>query len=206
MDKLDYKKEYKDLYLPKSSPVLIDVPEMTFIMVDGSGAPEGEEYQQAMQVLYALCYTIKMSHMGGRQPEGYFEYVVPPLEGLWWGQDGFDLQNRASWLWTSMIRQPEFVTKDVFDWAADECRKKKPDIPVHRAKLENFAEGKCVQIMHTGPYSEEPATIQKMRDFIEQSGLKNETGSVRKHHEIYLADPRKVAPEKWKTVIRLPVG
>lgn len=125
-EKLDYKKEYKDLYMPKAKPMLIDVPALSFIMVDGKGAPEGDEYPNAMQALYALSFTIKMSKMGGMQPDGYFEYVVPPLEGLWYGEKAsFEQNDRDAWLWTSMIRQPEFVTQEVFDWAALQCREKK---------------------------------------------------------------------------------
>lgn len=204
-EKLDYKKEYKDLYMPKG-PMLIDVPEMGFIMVDGRGAPEGEEYPHAMQALYALTFTIKMSKMSGAQPEGYFEYVVPPLEGLWHGEKGdFDLDRRDKWQWISMIRQPEFVTEEVFLWAMDECRRKKPEVDCSKARFEMFTEGLCVQTMHKGPYSEEPETIAALHRFIEGNGLKNMTGNERKHHEIYLGDPRKCAPEKLKTVLRLPV-
>lgn len=205
-EKLDYKKEYKDLYLPKTKPVLIDVPAMNFIMVDGKGAPEGEEYPQAMQALYSLSFTIKMSKMGGMQPDGYFEYVVPPLEGLWYGDKGsFEQNDRDVWLWTSMIRQPEFVTQEVFDWAVAQCRAKKPDVDVSKARFETFTEGLCVQMMHIGPYSEEPTTIGALHRFMEENGLKNMTGNIRKHHEIYLGDPRRVSPEKLRTVLRLPV-
>ncbi|WP_066645472.1 GyrI-like domain-containing protein [Christensenella timonensis] len=206
-EKLDYKKEYKDLYLPKAKPMLIEVPAMNFIMVDGKGAPEGEEYPQAMQALYSLSFTIKMSKMGGKQPDGYFEYVVPPLEGLWYGDKGsFEQNDRDAWLWTSMIRQPEFVTQEVFDWAVAQCRAKKPDTDVSKARFETFTEGLCVQMMHIGPYAKEPVTIEAMHRFMDDSGLDNMTGNVRKHHEIYLSDPRRVAPERLKTVLRLPVA
>ncbi len=206
MEKLDFKKEYKDLYLPKTKPMLIDVPAMTFMMVDGRGDPLHEEYRQAMEILYGLTFTIKMSKMTGERPEGYIEYVVPPLEGLWWNsKQTFNLHQRDGWLWTSMIRQPAFVTTPVFEWAVMQCRKKKPDVDYTKARLETFTEGECVQMMHIGPYSEEPATVEKLHAFIIEKGLKNMTGDVRKHHEIYLGDPRKTAPEKLKTVIRLPV-
>lgn len=206
-EKLDYKKEYKDLYLPKAKPMLIEVPAMNFIMVDGKGAPEGEEYPQAMQALYSLSFTIKMSKMGGKQPDGYFEYVVPPLEGLWYGDKGsFEQNDRDAWLWTSMIRQPEFVTQEVFDWAVAQCRAKKPDTDVSKARFETFTEGLCVQMMHIGPYAKEPVTIEAMHRFMDDSDLDNMTGNVRKHHEIYLSDPRRVAPERLKTVLRLPVA
>lgn len=204
--KIDFKKEYKDLYLPKQKPMLIDVPEMCFIAVDGLGSPQSQIYQEAIKILYALTFTIKMSKMSGNQPEGYFEYVVPPLEGLWWIENGaFDVNRRDDWVWTSLIRQPEFVTPDVFEWAIRECEKKKPDVDISKAKLLNFTEGLCVQIMHIGPYSEEPASIAKLHEFIESNDLVEETGNIRKHHEIYLGDPRKQAPEKLRTVLRLPV-
>lgn len=204
--KVDFKKEYKDLYLPKQKPMLIDVPEMCFITVDGFGSPQSHIYQEAIKTLYALTFTIKMSKMSGSQPEGYFEYVVPPLEGLWWVENGaFDVNRKDDWLWTSLIRQPEFVTPDVFEWAIRECEKKKPDVDVSKAKLLNFTEGLCVQIMHIGPYSEEPASIARLHEFIESNDLVEETGNIRKHHEIYLGDPRKQAPEKLRTVLRLPV-
>lgn len=205
--KVDFKKDYKDLYLPKTKPMLIDVPPMNFIMIDGVGDPSHTEYQQALGILYALTFTIKMSKMGGNQPQGYYEYVVPPLEGLWWISGGdFSFDKRDNWLWTSMIRQPEFVTPDVFNWAMEECKRKKPDLVLSKARFETFAEGLCVQIMHIGPYSDEPRSLALLEDFIAENGLLNQTGSQRKHHEIYLSDPRKTAPEKLKTVLRLPVS
>lgn len=206
-DKLDYKKEYKDLYMPKRKPVLIEVPSMTFIMIDGQGDPNGEAYQSAVQALYALSYTIKMSKKGEKELEGYFEYVVPPLEGLWWISSGsFSLNERDNWLWTSMIRQPEFVNQEVFEWALEESKKKKPLVDLSHARLESFTEGLCAQMMHIGPYSQEPVSVQELHAFMEKNKLVNETGSERKHHEIYLSDPRRTAPEKLKTVLRLPVA
>lgn len=204
--KIDYKKEYKDLYLPKQNPVLVDVPPITFIAIDGKGSPQGQEYQSALQVLYSLTFAIKMSKMSGQQPDNYFEYVVPPLEGLWWahGQE-FDVNKKQDWLWTSMIRQPEFVTQNVFDWAIKECKKKKPEIDTTKAKLIAFDEGLCVQIMHVGPYSEEPESLACIDEFIEKNKLINDAGNIRKHHEIYLGDPRKTSPEKLRTVLRIPV-
>jgi len=205
--KVDYKKDYKDLYLPKTKPMLIDVPPMNFIMIDGAGDPNQIEYQQAVGTLYALAFTIKMSKMSGNQPQGYFEYVVPPLEGLWWISGGdFTFDKRDNWLWTSMIRQPEFVTPAVFNWAVEECRRKKPELDLNKARFETFSEGLCVQIMHIGPYSEEPRSLALLKDFTKENGLVDQTGSKRKHHEIYLSDPRKTAPEKLKTVLRLPVA
>ncbi len=204
--KLDYKKEYRDLYMPGNKPMLIDVPSMNFIMTDGKGDPRSQEYQDAVVSLYSLSFTIKMSKMSKQQPEGYFEYVVPPLEGLWWIKDGaFDFHQRNNWLWTSMIRQPEFVTQEVFEWACIESRRKKSEIDVSKARLVTFTEGLCVQIMHKGPYEREPESVEKMRIFIEENNLFDEVGSERKHHEIYLSDPRKTDPESLKTVLRHPV-
>ncbi|SHI44522.1 hypothetical protein SAMN02745176_00307 [Lutispora thermophila DSM 19022] len=205
-DKFDFKKEFKDLYMPKRNPVLVDVPAMNFIMIDGKGDPNGKEYQNAVSILYALAFIIKMSKMADKQPLGYFEYVIPPLEGLWWCEgDRFHFDKRESWLWTSMIRQPEFVTREVFHWAVDECRRKKPDLDVSLARFESFTEGLCVQIMHIGPYADEPCSIKLMQQYMEENNLRDATGLERKHHEIYLSDPRKTAPEKLKTVLRHPV-
>lgn len=205
--KVDYKKDYKDLYLPKTKPMLIDVPPMNFITIDGIGDPNQTEYQQAVGALYALTFTIKMSKMSENQPQGYFEYVVPPLEGLWWVSDGaFSLDKRDNWLWTSMIRQPEFVTPAVFAWAHEECQRKKPELDLSKARFGTFTEGLCVQIMHIGPYSDEPKSLALLEDFIKGNALVNQTGSERKHHEIYLSDPRKTAPDKLRTVLRIPVA
>jgi hypothetical protein len=205
--KVDFKKDYKDLYLPKTSPMLIDVPPMNFIMIDGAGDPNQEEYRQAIGALYALTFTIKMSKMSGNQPPGYYEYVVPPLAGLWWISGGaFSFDERDNWIWTSMIRQPEFITPAVFAWAIEECQRKKPELDLTKARFETFSEGLCVQIMHIGPYSDEPRSVSLLEAFIEANGLVDQTGSERKHHEIYLSDPRKTAPEKLKTVLRHPVA
>ena len=205
--KVDYKKDYKDLYLPKTKPMLIDVPPMNFIMIDGAGDPNHKEYQQAVGTLYALTFMIKMSKMSGNQPPGYYEYVVPPLEGLWWISGGaFSFEERDNWLWTSMIRQPEFVTPTVFAWAIEECSRKKPELDLTKARFETFSEGLCVQIMHIGSYNDEPRSLSLLEGFIKANRLIDQTGSERKHHEIYLSDPRKTAPEKLKTVLRLPVA
>lgn len=215
-DKFDYKKEYKDLYLAKQKPVLIDVPAMNFIMVDGVGDPNtSEEYQEALEILYGLSFTIKMSKMSGMQPAGYFEYVVPPLEGLWWFKDdsfdGTQLMDKSKFQWTSMIRQPEFVTKKVFNWAVSELKKKKPKIDLTKAHLESLTEGLCVQMMHNGSYDSETVTLGQMEQFLLDNGYicaisdTLPSGQIRRHHEIYLSDPRKTAPEKLKTVLRYPV-
>lgn len=205
---LDFKKEYKDLYLPKTKPVVIDVPQINFIMIDGKGNPNNNpEYQNAIQVLYALSYTIKMSVKKGNEPKDYFPYVVPPLEGLWWISEGeFSLAKRDNWLWTAMIRQPDFVTKEVFDWALAESILKKPELKFDNVRLEKFKEGLCVQSMHLGPYADEPTTVDIMHDFLSNNGYIDEVGSIRKHHEIYLSDPRKTPPEKLKTVLRHPIA
>lgn len=212
--KLDYKKEFKDLYLPKNEPMVVDVPEMNFIMVDGKGNPndEGGEYQSAVEILYALSYTIKMSKKGSYNIEGYFEYVVPPLEGLWWMEnDGMDFKKKDKFEWTSMIRQPEFVTKEVFEWACREVSKKKPKLDVSRAIIQTFKEGLCVQSLHIGSYDDEPKTVKMIDKYIEDNNLINaistinEQGIIKRHHEIYLSDPRKTSVDKLKTVIRHPV-
>ena len=214
MDKLDYKKEYKDLYLPKTKPMLIDVPNMKFIMVRGKGNTNSEkgEYQEAMSILYGLSFTIKMSKMGNNKIDGYFEYVVPPLEGFWWNKDekNVDYRNKENFEWYSMIRQPKFVTEDVFKWACNEVKEKK-GIDISKAEFKEFKEGLCVQIMHLGSYDDEPKTIDKINEYIIDNNLKNDIGSslkngmIRRHHEIYLSDPRRTATEKLKTVIRIPV-
>lgn len=206
-EKMDFKKVYKDLYLPKTKPMLIEVPPMNFIMIDGAGDPAHEDYQQAIGMLYSLAFTIKMSKMSGNRPKGYHEYVVPPLEGLWHISDGaFSFERRKDWLWTSMIRQPDFVTPAVFGRAVEECLRKKPDQEFAKARFETLKEGLCVQIMHIGPYSEEPRSIDLLSTFIAENGLIDQTGIERKHHEIYLSDPRRTAPEKLKTVLRHPVA
>jgi hypothetical protein len=206
----DYKKEFKDLYMPKTKPSIIEVPVMTFITVDGRGDPNtSAEYKHALELLYSLSFSIKMSKMSGTQPDGYFEYVVPPLEGLWWGGDGyFDgtrITDKSKFNWTSMIRQPEFVTPDVFEQAKAALGKKKPELDLSLAALTIFDEGLCVQVMHYGSYDDEPATIAALNDFVAASGYRNDFSNERKHHEIYLSDPRKTAAEKLRTVIRHPV-
>ena len=203
--KIDYKKEYKELYRPKQKPMIIDVPAISFLMIDGKGDPNDEAYANAVSALYAMSYTIKMSKNGEHKPKGYFEYVVPPLEGLWWTDGPFELFERSDWLWTSMIRQPEFVTQEIVTWALETCKKKKPEINFTGVRLETFTEGLCVQIMHLGPYADEPANVEKMHAFIKEEGYKDVTSDIRKHHEIYLSDPRKVEPAKLKTVVRHPI-
>ena len=207
---IDFKKTQKDLYLPGANPSIIDVPEMFFIMVDGRGDPNNSAaYQSALEVLYGLSYTIKMSKMGGMQPEGYYDFVVPPLEGLWSTEDGAyepGITEKNAFCWTSMIRMPEFVTPDAFDAAKISLERKKPGIDLSLARLEAFKEGLCAQIMHTGPYDSEPATIEVLKAFVETSGYRLDLSETRRHHELYMSDPRKTAPDKLKTVIRYPIA
>ena len=205
----DFTKEQKILYQPKTEPAIVDVPDMIFIAVDGAGDPneEGGAYAKAVGLLYALCYTIKMSDKGKHALAGFFAYRVLPLEGLWQmagGQPGVDYRNKAGFEWTSMIRQPNFVDESVFNWACDEVRRKKKIDPA-RARLFCYSEGLCVQCMHLGAYNEEPATVARMDQFVEQNGYRNDIGLVRRHHEIYLGDPRKTAPARLKTILRHPV-
>jgi hypothetical protein len=198
----DFKKEYKELYSPKTAPSVIDVPTMTFIMIDGAGDPNTSvAYQNAMEILYGLSYTVKMSKLGDKQLEGYFDFVVPPLEGLW---NGYAI-DKSSYVWTSMIRQPDFVTESVFEQAKEMLAKKKPNLDLSLARLEKFAEGLCVQAMHIGSYDDEPATIAELDKFATDSGYSLDFSEQRRHHEIYLSDPRKTASEKLKTVIRHPL-
>lgn len=204
----DYKKEYKEYYLPKNKPALIDVPAMRFVAVKGAGDPneEGGAYQQAMGILYGIAYTIRMSKKSGKELEGFFEYVVPPLEGLWQMKDGpgVDYSHKENFVWTSMIRLPDFVTEEIFEWARETAAKKKK-IDCTAAEFFIYEEGLCVQCMHLGPYDDEPATVAAMEQFVAEQGYEEDFSEMRLHHEIYLGDPRKAAPEKLKTVIRHPV-
>lgn len=208
MEKLDYKKKFKELYQPSAKPALIDVPEMIFFAVEGAGDPNKcHEYKEAMEILYGLSFTVKMSKMNNTQPEGYFEYVVPPLEGLWYQEstNGIDYSRKDDFHWISMIRQPEFVTEEVFETAKAALSKKKTSLDISKARLMRYTEGLCVQLMHTGPYDDEPASIAKLERFAEENGYAEDFGTGRYHHEIYLSDPRKCAPERLRTVIRHPV-
>jgi len=202
----DYKKEYKDLYSPKSEPMIIDVPEMQFVAVEGKGNPNDEngEYQKAIEILYGIQYTIKMSKMGNNTPNGYFDYVVPPMEGFWWLDKDCSTENKSEYNWLSVIRLPEFVDEQVFEWACKEASKKKK-ISTEKAKFMKIKEGLCVQCMHTGAYDNEPQTLKLMNDFIAKNGLQSDINETRMHHEIYLSDPRKTEVSKLKTVLRIPV-
>ena len=208
MGKFDYKKEYKEFYLPKNKPELIDVPAMNYIAVRGQGDPndEGGEYKAAIGLLYAIAFTIKMSEKGNHKIEGFFDYVVPPLEGFWWqdGVDGVDYAHKEDYQWISLIRLPDFVTRIDFDWAVEEAtRKKQADFS--RVEFYSYTEGMCVQCMHIGSYDEEPATVQAMEDYAHAMGYEIDISETRFHHEIYLSDARRCSPEKLKTVIRHPV-
>ena len=204
----DFKKEYKEFYMPKNKPQIVDVPKANYIAVRGKGNPndEGGAYQQAISILYAVAYTLKMSYKTDYRIEGFFEYVVPPLEGFWWQDnvDGVDYTDKSSFNWISVIRLPDFVTEKDFKWAVETATKKKK-LDCSSAEFITLNEGLCVQIMHTGPFDNEPETVAIMDGFLEENGYVNDFSECRLHHEIYLSDARKVEPEKWKTVIRHPI-
>ena len=204
----DFKKEYKEFYMPKQKPEIIEVPEMNYIAVRGKGNPnaEGGDYQKAMEVLYSLAYTIKMSYKTDYKIDGFFEYVVPPLEGFWWQEnvDGIDYGDKDSFCWISCIRLPDFVKKEDFEWAVKTAEeKKKRDFS--SAEFLTVSEGLCVQIMHMGSFDNEPESVGIMDKFLAENGYICDITEKRLHHEIYLSDARKVPPEKWKTVIRHPI-
>jgi len=204
----DYKKEYREYYMPPKTPTIISVPSMNYIAVRGQGDPniEGGEYKQSIDLLYGIAFTIKMSKKSSKQIEGYFDYVVPPLEGFWWqeGIQGIDYSQKENFKWISLIRVPDFVSKNDFDWAIEEATsKKKTDFS--KVEFLTYDEGLCVQCMHIGSYDDEPATVQLMHEYMEQEGHSLDITENRFHHEIYLSDARRVAPDKLKTVIRHPI-
>lgn len=204
----DYKKEYKEFYMPKNKPGIVEVPAMNYIAVRGTGDPniEGGEYKRSIGMLYAIAFTIKMSKKGSHQIEGYFDYVVPPLEGFWWqeGVLGIDYAHKETFQFLSVIRLPDFVTKDDFDWAVREAETKKQE-DFSGVKFWTYQEGLCVQCMHIGPYDDEPRTVSLMHDFMAEQRYQLDISDERLHHEIYLSDARRTAPEKLKTVIRHPI-
>lgn len=204
----DYKKEYKEFYLPKNRPAIVEVPRMKYVAVRGRGNPNDEagEYKAAIGVLYALAYTIKMSGRGGHEIAGFFDFVVPPLEGFWWqdGAETFDANNKDGLRFISVIRLPDFVTTAEFEWARSEAQRKK-GADFSCAELLEIDEGLCVQCMHVGPYDSEPETVRMMHDFAAQNGLVPDLSAERLHHEIYLSDPRKCAASRLRTVVRHPV-
>ena len=201
-------KEYKEYYMPKNKPQIVDVPKANYIAVRGKGNPNEENgtYQQAISVLYAVAYTLKMSYKTDYKIEGFFEYVVPPLEGFWWQDnvDGVDYTDKSAFNWISVIRLPDFITQKDFEWAVETAGKKKK-MDCSSAEFMTIEEGLCVQIMHLGPFDAEPETVALMDEYIEQNGYVNDINASRLHHEIYMSDARKVTPEKWKTVIRHPI-
>lgn len=204
----DFKKEYKEFYMPKKKPEIINIPTANYIAVRGKGNPneEGGAYQKAISVLYAVAYTLKMSYKTNYKIEGFFEYVVPPLEGFWW-QDhisGVDYENKETFNWISVIRLPDFVTEKDFEWAVKAASEKKK-LDCSSAELLTIEEGLCVQIMHMGPFDDEPETVALMDSYLQENGYVNDFTEERMHHEIYLSDARRVEPEKWKTVIRHPI-
>ena len=205
----DYKKEYKEFYMPKNKPAIVQIPKMQFVAVRGQGDPNDEngDYKKSISLLYGIAYTIKMSYKGPHKIDGFFEYVVPPLEGLWWqddAADGIDYSRKADMRFVSMIRLPDFVQQADFDWAVEEAtRKKKQDFS--KVEFLTIEEGLCVQCMHIGAFDEEPRTIELMATFLEEQGYANDFSGGRMHHEIYLSDARRVPQEKWRTVIRHPV-
>lgn len=204
----DYKKEYKEFYMPKNKPGIVDVPAMNYIAVRGKGDPndENSEYKQSIGLLYSIAFTIKMSKMGSHKIEGYFDYVVPPLEGFWWqeGVQGIDYTHKENFCWISLIRLPDFVTKADFDWAIAEATTKKK---TNFSKVEFFTytEGLCVQCMHLGSYDDEPSTIEILHKYAAENGYAINITDSHRHHEIYLSDARRVPPERRKTVIRIPI-
>ena len=204
----DYKKEYKEFYMPNGKPSIVTVPKMNFIAVRGQGDPNEEDgdYKAAIGLLYGIAFTIKMSKMGSRQIEGYFDFVVPPLEGFWRqdGIDGMDYSRKEDFQWISVIRLPDFVTEDDFRWAVEEATLKKSQ-DFSKVEYLTIEEGLCVQCMHIGPYDDEPATVDLMDQYLKENGYENDFSGTRQHHEIYLSDARRVAPEKLKTVIRHPI-
>ena len=204
----DFKKEYKEFYLPKNKPQIVNVPKANYIAIRGQGNPneEGGAYKQAIGILYAVAYTLKMSYKTDYKIAGFYEYVVPPLEGFWWqdGICGVDYSKKATFNWISVIRLPDFITKKDFDWAVKTASEKKK-IDCSKAEFLTIEEGLCVQIMHIGSFDDEPATVTLMDKYLEENGYEKDFSDTRLHHEIYLSDPRKTTPDKQKTVIRHPV-
>lgn len=204
----DYKKEYKEFYMPKNQPGIIEIPPMNYLAVRGSGNPneENSEYKNSIGLLYAIAFTIKMSYKGPHKIDGYFAYVVPPLEGFWWQENtkGIDYSRKADMKFISVIRLPDFVTKSDFDWAIEEATKKKKQ-DFSKVEFLTYDEGLCVQCMHIGSYDYEPKTVNLMHDYIEEKGYELDLTDTRLHHEIYLSDPRRCDVHKLKTVIRHPI-
>lgn len=204
----DFKKEYKEFYLPPKTPTIVEVPPMNYLAVRGKGDPNDEdgEYRNSIGLLYGIAFTIKMSYKGSHKIDGYFEYVVPPLEGFWWqdGVRGIDYGRKEDFNFISVIRLPDFVSREDFDWAVREATKKKKT-DFSKVEFFHYDEGLCVQCMHLGSYDDEPATVEAMHQLAEKEGYKLDINEKRMHHEIYLSDPRKTEPAKLKTVVRHPI-
>lgn len=204
----DYKKEYKEFYMPKQTPSIVEVPKMNYIAVRGKGDPNQEEgeYKESIGLLYAIAFTIKMSYKGSHAIDGYFQYVVPPLEGFWWqeGTTGIDYSHKEKFNFISVIRLPDFVSEEDFRWAVDEATEKKHK-DFSKVEFFTYEEGLCVQCLHMGPYDDEPKTIESMDSYAAEQGYGIDISAERFHHEIYLSDPRKCKPERLKTVIRHPI-
>ena len=204
----DFKKEYKEYYMPKNIPQIVDVPKVNYIAVRGKGNPNEVDgaYQKAISVLYAIAYTLKMSYKTDYKIDGFIEYVVPPLEGFWWQDDveGVDYTDKSAFNWISVIRLTDFISEKDFAWAVETATKKKK-LDCSAAEFLTLEEGLCVQIMHLGSFDDEPATVALMDSYLAEIGYVNDFTNTRLHHEIYMSDARKVAPEKWKTVIRHPI-
>lgn len=204
----DFKKEYKAFYMPKNNPEILNIPKANYLAVRGKGDPNEEDgaYQRAIGVLYAVAYTLKMSYKTDYKIEGFFEYVVPPLEGFWWQDhvEGVDYSDKSTFNWISVIRLPDFVTRKDFDWAVQTAQKKKK-LDCSSAEFLTIEEGLCVQIMHVGPFDTEPETVTLMDAYLKENGYTTDITHSRLHHEIYMSDARKTPPEKWKTVIRHPI-
>ena len=204
----DLKKEFKEYYQPKNKPEIVNIPSINYLAVRGSGDPNDEtgDYKKALESLYAVAYTLRMSYKTDYKINGFYEYIVPPLEGFWWqdGTDGVNYADKTSFNWISVIRLPDFISGKDIEWAVRTATKKKKT-DCSQVKFLTVNEGLCVQIMHIGPYDNEPVTVKLMDDYLAQNGYENDLNSERMHHEIYLSDPRKCLPEKMKTVIRQPV-
>ena len=205
----DYKKEYKEFYMPKNKPSIINIPKMNYIAVRGKGNPndENSEYKNSIGLLYAIAFTIKMSYKGSHKIDGYFEYVVPPLEGFWWQEENsleIDYKSKDNFKFISVIRLPDFVTREDFNWAVEEATKKKKE-DFSKVEFLTYEEGICVQCMHIGSYDNEPSTVNLMHQYMKENGYELDITSTRLHHEIYLSDPRRCNVDKLKTVIRHPI-
>ena len=204
----DYKKEYKEFYMPAKRPSIVEIPKMNYIAVRGKGDPNSEEgeYKESIGLLYAVAFTIKMSGRGGHKIDGYFEYVVPPLEGFWWqkGEKGIDYSHKENFNFISVIRLPDFVSNEDFNWAVREATEKK-NKDFSKVEFLTYDEGLCVQCMHIGMYDEEPKTIGMMESYAREQGYETDLSERRLHHEIYLSDPRRCKPERLRTVVRHPI-